>query len=160
MHTHAHEKSRTSFVCWFFFFLQLCIVDHCDGKKAGSQKTATEPRSNKHSTRALINLISTTYGSSSIQCHSLRILIFQYTHLVRQALGRKERATMSSRNTGTFIIYTCLKAGSSEKLVCGRHRGREVLIANVGFHFTENKLGEMLAKIKHIFNVNIEHCLQ
>uniref|UniRef100_A0A224Y748 Uncharacterized protein n=1 Tax=Rhipicephalus zambeziensis TaxID=60191 RepID=A0A224Y748_9ACAR len=25
-------------------------------------------------------MISTTYGSSSIQCHSLRILIFQYTH--------------------------------------------------------------------------------
>lgn len=113
-----------------FLFLQFCIIDHCCGKKAGSQKTATVPRSNKRSPHILISLISMAYGSGSMQCHSLRISILQYTHLIQQALDRKKPANIPSRNTDEFIAYeipnACLNIGSSEKLEDGRRHGSQL----------------------------------
>lgn len=108
--THVHMRKVGLALFVGFLFLQFCIIDHCCGKKAGSQKTATVPRSNKRSPHILTSLISMAHGSGSMQCHSLRILILQYTHLTRQALDRKKSAKTPGGNTDKFIAYRILNA--------------------------------------------------
>lgn len=140
IHTCTHEKSQTSFVCWFFFFYSSASLI-----TAVVKRQAVKRRQLSQEATSTAHVRWSTWSAQHMEAVAFNVTASEFWYFginrIRQALGWKELATVISRNTDTFFAHSspsvCLNAGNSEK-PAGKMLQKWTC-------FVENKMHKMLA---------------